>query len=208
MPVPAAPINGPGTHGKEGIVAIKMLAGDAYVAIGNVSDWTLNQDKDRVEITSLGDSNKRYVMGLRNCEGTLSVFGDRTQDVLFDAADTSEPVFLAIYPYGALSTQGWEGPAYFDASIKAGVTSAVTIDCKFVGSGNWARSSMVAATGANGVSSPGSFTPAGAMAPVNLAAMTGITANPNTAWPVGTYVRLGDGSTAHWNGTAWVAGVA
>ncbi len=67
---------------------------------------------------------------------------------------------------------------------------------------------MVAATGATGVTSPGTFTPAGAMAPANLAGMTGITASPNTAWTTGQYVTLGDGTTAHWNGTTWVAGVA
>jgi hypothetical protein len=46
------------------------------------------------------------------------------------------------------------------------------------------------------------------MAPANLAAMTSITANPVTAWPVGSYVKLGDGSSAHWDGAAWVAGIA
>jgi hypothetical protein len=61
-----------------------------------------------------------------------------------------------------------------------------------------------AATGA----SPTGFTPAGAAAPANLAAMTGIVANPATAWAEGASVTLGDASKAHWNGTAWVAGVA
>ena len=208
MPAPAAPVNNPGTHGKEGIVALKMNSGDAYVAIGNISDWTLNMAKDKVETTSLGDSNKRYVMGLKDLSGSFTAFGDRITDVLFDAADTDLGCWLAFYPYGVLSAQSWEGPAHLDASIKGGVTSAVTIDATFVANGAWTRTSMVAATGANGVSSPGSFTPAGAMAPANLAAMGAITANPNTAWPVGTYVKLGDGSSAHWNGTAWVAGVA
>ena len=208
MPAPAAPVNNPGTHGKEGIVALKMLAGDPYVAIGNISEWTLSMAKDKVETTSLGDSNKRYVMGLKDLSGSFTAFGDRITDVLFDAADTDLGCFLAFYPYGMLSAQAWEGPAHLDASIKGGVTSAVTIDATFVANGAWTRTSMVAATGANGVSSPGSFTPAGAMAPVNLAAMGSIVAAPLTAWPAGTYVRLGDGSTAHWNGTAWVAGIA
>jgi hypothetical protein len=67
---------------------------------------------------------------------------------------------------------------------------------------------MVVATGANGVSSPGSFTPAGAMAPANMAGMGSVVASPLTPWPAGTYVKLGDGSSAHWDGTAWVAGIA
>ena len=67
---------------------------------------------------------------------------------------------------------------------------------------------MVAATGASGLTTPGGFTPAGAMAPADLAGMTGITATPSGAWSPGQYVRLGDGSSAHWNGTTWTAGVA
>ena len=207
MPAPAAPVNNPGTHGKEGIVAMKMLEGDAYVAIGNISEWTLNMAKDKVETTSLGDPNKRYVLGLKDLSGSFTAFWDRLSDVLFDASDTDAGCYLAIYP-SATSSQSWEGPAHLDASIKGGVTSAVTIDATFVANGAWTRTSMVAATGASATATPGQFTPAGAMAPANLAAMTGITATPSGAWTTGQYVRLGDGSSAHWNGTTWVAGVA
>jgi hypothetical protein len=65
----------------------------------------------------------------------------------------------------------------------------------------------VTATGATS-GAPGSFTPAGASIPASLAAMTGITASPVTAWVTGNYVNLGDASKAHWSGTAWVAGMA
>jgi hypothetical protein len=63
----------------------------------------------------------------------------------------------------------------------------------------------VPATGAT-MGAPGTFTPAGAGRPANLGAMTGLTATPATAWTSGSYVVLGDGSHAHWNATAWVAG--
>lgn len=53
---------------------------------------------------------------------------------------------------------------------------------------------------------PGVFSPAGATIPANLAALTGITANPVTAWAKGQYVKLADASLAHWSGTAWAAG--
>jgi hypothetical protein len=206
MAAPAAPVNNPGTHGKEGVVALKMTAGEPYVAIGNVSDWTLSQATDKVETTSLGDSNKRYVVGLKDMSGSFTAFWDRLTDVLFDAADSPTGCFLAFYP-SATSAQGWEGPAWLDASIKGGVTSAVTIDGTFVANGAWTRSSPVAATGATSLMTPGQFTPAGAMAPPSLP-MTGITASPATAWTTGQHVVLGDGSRAYWDGAAWVAGVA
>lgn len=207
MAAPAAPVNNPGTHGKEGIVAMKLTSGGSYVAIGNISDYTLNMSTDKVETTSLGDANKRYVVGLKDLSGTFTAFWDRLTDVIFDGADSPTGCYLAFWP-SATSAQGWEGPAWMDASIKGGVTSAVTIDATFVANGAWTRSSMVAATGASAVTSPGSFTPAGAMAPANLAAMTGVTATPSSAWTTGQFVTLGDGSPAHWSGAAWVAGVA
>jgi hypothetical protein len=55
---------------------------------------------------------------------------------------------------------------------------------------------------------PGTFNPTNSYAPANLAGMTGLTASPNTAWTVGQYVELRDGSKAHWTGSAWAAGPA
>jgi hypothetical protein len=60
----------------------------------------------------------------------------------------------------------------------------------------------ITATGAT-AGAPGSFTPAGAVAPANLTAMGGITASPATAWTTGQYVVLGDNSHAYWSGSAW-----
>jgi len=65
----------------------------------------------------------------------------------------------------------------------------------------------IMATGATS-GTPGSFTPSGADAPANLAAMSGVTASPTTAWATGEFVNLGDASKAHWDGTAWAAGIA
>jgi hypothetical protein len=62
---------------------------------------------------------------------------------------------------------------------------------------------------------PGAFTPSGAELPATLAALKADpvvgdagTAKPTTPWVTGSYVVLGDASQAHWDGLAWVAGVA
>jgi hypothetical protein len=65
----------------------------------------------------------------------------------------------------------------------------------------------VIATGAT-AGTPGSFTPSGSVPPANLAALASVTASPNTAWTTGQSVVLGDASSAHWDGSAWVAGAA
>ena len=68
----------------------------------------------------------------------------------------------------------------------------------------------VAATGAT-AGTPGTFTPAGAVPPATVAAMTGVTASPTTAWTAGQYVQTqtpGTAGQAHWTGTAWTSGTA
>lgn len=56
---------------------------------------------------------------------------------------------------------------------------------------------------------PGSFGPTGATAPYALANLIALGALGNAgAWTVGQYVVLGDGSFAHWTGSAWASGTA
>jgi hypothetical protein len=68
----------------------------------------------------------------------------------------------------------------------------------------------VAATGAT-AGTPGAFTPAGATVPANLAALQSaspaVVAAPTTAWTTGQSVNLGTGA-AHWDGSAYVTGLA
>lgn len=70
----------------------------------------------------------------------------------------------------------------------------------------------VAATGATS-GTPGTWQPAGADVPASVTALqaSGITASPVTAWPTGSYVQTktaGVPGQAHWDASAWVAGVA
>ena len=65
----------------------------------------------------------------------------------------------------------------------------------------------VTATGAT-AGAPGAWTPAGSVAPANLAAAAPVIAAPLTAWTTGQSVILGDASPCHWGGAAWAAGLA
>lgn len=97
-------------------------------------------------------------------------------------------------------TPGWSNsPA--DAGISSREPAPTPIDMT---QGGWSNNGP-AVTGAT-AGTPGSFTPAGADSPDKLAELTGVTASPATAWTTGQYVLLGDGTFAHWSGTAWVAG--
>jgi hypothetical protein len=56
--------------------------------------------------------------------------------------------------------------------------------------------------------SPGTLEPDNSYAPAEFADIGTLTAEPATAWTSGQFIRLRDGSAAHWDGTQWVAGVA
>lgn len=61
--------------------------------------------------------------------------------------------------------------------------------------------------------SPGAWTPGGSTAPASVTALqaSDVVATPNTAWATGEYVQTGTSGVAgqaHWDGSAWVAGVA
>lgn len=55
---------------------------------------------------------------------------------------------------------------------------------------------------------PATLSPANSYPPTYFSQLATwpLTASPATSWTTGQYVLLGDGSKAHWNGTAWVAG--
>lgn len=66
------------------------------------------------------------------------------------------------------------------------------------------------ATGAT-AGTPGTWTPAGSTPPANAAAAGAVAATPNTAWATGEYVQgttSGVPGEMHWDGAAWVAGIA
>ena len=67
---------------------------------------------DKVETTSLGDANKRYVMGLKDLSGSFTAFWDRLDDVLFDCADSPTrllPGDLSVRDVSARAGKGRRG---------------------------------------------------------------------------------------------------
>jgi hypothetical protein len=122
----------------------------------------------------------------------------------FVPANATRPANLAeIQALGALGNVGaWSAGQY--VSLRDETQAYWDGDSWNAGS---APAPVINATGA-AAGAPGGYTPTGASAPANLAGLSGITANPTTAWTSGQYVVLANGSLAHWSGTAWVAGAA
>lgn len=124
-------------HGKNGRVYMSTTNAGAATSLGNVSDWSLDMAKDKVEVTSMGDTNKTYVMGFKDISGKLSGFWDNAIDTLFTASELDDSVRIFIYPNSA-NTKYWHGYAFVDASVSSGVGQAVKTSCNFAAAGTWA----------------------------------------------------------------------
>jgi hypothetical protein len=126
---------------------------------------------------------------------------------------SSTPMPFKVRPYASRPVSA-TNPQYSGFAIPqpytvfggaAGAASEVDID--WIMTGVWTKTTTgVAATGAT-AGQPGYFTPTGATTPANLAALSGITASPATAWTTGQYVVTADLLAANWTGSAWAAGI-
>jgi hypothetical protein len=126
-------------HGQGGRVYMSTSGGGTAVQQVALTSWSLDMPTDRVEVTSFEDNNKVYVQGKRDISGSLAGYYDDTDDSLFDAADSSTPVKMYLYPTSAVATQYFYGTAWVDASIEVGVDAAITVSGTFQAATTWTR---------------------------------------------------------------------
>ena len=191
--------------GKFGKVSWDPSGGTALVEIISLNGWTLSEETEMEDVTCFGDTNKVYVPGMKDLKGDVSGFWNSADLALWKAADAGTPGTLSLVVNNQEPGFKWQGLAYLNASIDASL-SAPTVKGTWAAAASWTVPGQIVATGAT-AGLPGTFTPAGATPPANIAAMVGIVASPATNWTIGQHVEMGNGSDCNWNGTAWVAGI-
>ena len=194
--------------GRYGKVSWDPLGGTALVQIVSINAWTGSFKTEYEDVSCFGDSTRVYIPGLMDARGNLSGFFNAAELALFKAAMQPTPGTLKLQHNDTEGSIAWQGLAYMGADIDCSL-SAPKVSGEWVAAAPWTMPGSVTATGAGPGTGTGTFTPAGATPPANLADLsdaTPITANPATAWTTGQFIQLADGSRAHWNGTAWVAG--
>lgn len=115
-------------HGRNGSIKV------AGVLVAAKAEWSLSLARDTVEVTSFGDANKRYVVGLKDISGTYSGFLDLSGDLMLTAAGEDAQL---IELYGDDTVLVGSGSGFIDASITCSVTDAVRISGNFRASGPW-----------------------------------------------------------------------
>lgn len=124
-------------HGKNGAIYIDGPKGSGD-KVATKTEWALNLNRDYVDATVFGDTNKTYLVGLKDVSGTYAGILDVSGDLLLNASDQDT---VAMYLY-ADDRDSFEilvasGPGLFDASITASNTDAIRITGNFRAAGNW-----------------------------------------------------------------------
>ena len=124
-------------HGKNGAIYFNGPKG-VGVKITDKTEWTLNLNRDFVDATVFGDTNKTYLVGLRDVSGTWAGLLDVSGDYSVNAA-TSDTINIYLY---ADDRSGLElligyGPSLVDAAITASVSDAIKTTGNFKAAGAW-----------------------------------------------------------------------
>ena len=123
--------------GRRGLVYMSSSGAGVASQVVSLTSWSLDMTQDRLETTSFGDTNKQYVVGLRDVTGTFEGHWDDTETKLFTGAQSADGVKLYLYPSSDILAKYAYGPAWVDVSIAVDVNDRVTITANFAANGAW-----------------------------------------------------------------------
>lgn len=123
-------------HGKNGAIYLNGAKG-VGTKVATKTEWTLALNRDYVDATVFGDTNKTYLVGLKDVTGTYAGILDTSGDLLVNATDAEATTIYLYADDGAVPVLIANGPGLFDASITANNTDAIRVTGNFRAAGNW-----------------------------------------------------------------------
>ena len=123
-------------HGRFGALLVDQSAGANGSAsqLGNLSDWSIDGQRDQVEVSVLGENVKTYVAGMSDFTGTLNGVLNTGSNGIYTVADgIARTFYLYVDNTDATSKSPvptgkgyWYGQALFNGvSTQGGVGDAV-----------------------------------------------------------------------------------
>ena len=125
-------------HGRRGRL-YAGIASDTALAepIAFLTTWSIDFTVDKVDVTTLGDSNKVYVSGLPDASGSYGGFYDTSTAQLYTASQDGIARKFYLYP-DTSDGDYFYGTALFDFGVSGGVADGVSI------TGSWNAASAIA----------------------------------------------------------------
>ena len=127
--------------GKNGRLYAAINSGGTAEPIAFINSFSLQATQDRQEVTAFGDTNKVYVTGFSDAQGSFSGFWDDATRQLYTAAVDGVARSWYWYPDTTSTSRYWFGTAFFDFTIEENLSGGVTI------SGSWAAATAVSRVG-------------------------------------------------------------
>ena len=126
---------------RNGRLYANLTSGGTAEPIAFLNNWSLNFQVDNIEVTAFGDSNKTYVAGLPDAQGSYAGWYDTATVQLYTAATDGIARKFYLYPDNSSTGQYFFGTAVFDMNVSAAVDGAVEI------SGDFSASTIVSKVG-------------------------------------------------------------
>jgi len=123
-------------HGKNGAIYLGGPKGSGTKVV-NKTDWSVQLNRDYVDATVFGDTNKTYLAGLRNFQGNYSGLLDTAGDAMLSATALDEQLIYLYADDGAVPVLVAHGSGFIDANVSTSVNDAVKITGEFRAQGNW-----------------------------------------------------------------------
>ena len=126
-------------HGKNGAIYLNApKGGSGAQKVAAKAEWVLNLGRDYVDATTFGDTNKTYLTGLKDIQGTYAGLLDVSGDLLVNASNSDTiQIYLYADDRSSFEVLVAHGPGLFDASINNSNTDAVRTSGNFRASGSW-----------------------------------------------------------------------
>jgi len=124
--------------GRNGRVLLAATGTGVPTAVLGIKTWSLDLSQDTIETTEFGDTNKTYVVGLRDLSGSFEGFWNDAETKLFAGAQSADGTFMYLYPDVSVSpTKYAYGPAWLSMSIDTDVGDSVNFSADFSANGAW-----------------------------------------------------------------------
>jgi hypothetical protein len=123
-------------HGKNGAIYLGGAIGVGTL-VSNKTDWSVQLNRDYVDATVFGDTNKTYLAGLRNFQGNYSGLLDTAGDAMLDATALDEQLIYLYADASGTPVLVAHGSGFIDANVTTSVNDAVKITGEFRAQGNW-----------------------------------------------------------------------
>lgn len=114
--------------GDNGIVYLGIAGTSAQASpLPFVAKYNVSWKTDKYDVTAMGDGQKVYVSGLKDCQGSFNGWFDDSSNQTYTAATDGAPRRLYLYPNAADSSKYFFGYAIADMSIDGGVGGGIAM---------------------------------------------------------------------------------